>query len=285
MSPIGRIFIVLNLILAAVFAGWAANNLKASDNYKQLLADKEQELADTATEKDGEISTLSTKVSTLEGELATLRQEANTLGTDRTRLEGELSKERDKNNALQADVAGIKASLESYVENNVQLNQRLEQAVSEVRAADAEKRDAEDAREDALAAQRAAEENLASANKRVADLERDSESLRKQVADLDAQLGTLVAITGVPIDQIKSMPLINGAVLQVVDSMQPGLVSINRGTDDGVQRGFTFEIYSGNKYKGQVRVESVQKNICTAIVVRTHNGASISAGDSAATQI
>ena len=78
---------------------------------------------------------------------------------------------------------------------------------------------------------------------------------------------------------------INGAVLQVVDSIEPGLVSINRGTDDGVERGFTFEIYSGNQYKGQVRVESVQKNICTAIVLRTHSGAAISAGDAAATRI
>ncbi len=32
MSPIGRIFIVLNLVLAVVFLGWASSNLVNSQN-------------------------------------------------------------------------------------------------------------------------------------------------------------------------------------------------------------------------------------------------------------
>ena len=34
MSPIGRIFIVLNLLLSAAFLGWASNALGTSQDWK-----------------------------------------------------------------------------------------------------------------------------------------------------------------------------------------------------------------------------------------------------------
>jgi len=81
------------------------------------------------------------------------------------------------------------------------------------------------------------------------------------------------------------MPLIQGAVLQVVGDMEPGLVAINKGTADGVKRGYTFEIFNGRTYKGMVRVESVRENMCTAVIIRNVAGTTINQGDGAATRI
>ena len=85
--------------------------------------------------------------------------------------------------------------------------------------------------------------------------------------------------------EITALPLIEGAVLQTEYSIAPGLVALNVGSGNGVQRGFTFDIYSGNAYKGQVRVESVRPGMCTALIVRTVTGQAIAQGDSATTRL
>ena len=69
------------------------------------------------------------------------------------------------------------------------------------------------------------------------------------------------------------------------DAIQPGLVSINKGSNDGVLRGFVFDIYNGAQYKGRVRVETVQGDMCTAVILKTYEGRSIEQGDNAATHI
>ena len=53
MSPIGRIFIVLNLILAALFLGWASLNLATSHEYKGKLEAEEVAHQTTKTDFEG----------------------------------------------------------------------------------------------------------------------------------------------------------------------------------------------------------------------------------------
>ena len=81
------------------------------------------------------------------------------------------------------------------------------------------------------------------------------------------------------------MPDIKGAVLDISTAVQPGLIAINKGTADGVKRGFTFEIYDGKVYKGQARVEFVHETMCSAILTRSVAGQSIRQGDGAATRL
>ena len=57
MSPIGRIFTVLNLILAAAFLGWASNTLATSKQFKDKYETEKTAHDATRQEKDEEIST------------------------------------------------------------------------------------------------------------------------------------------------------------------------------------------------------------------------------------
>jgi hypothetical protein len=81
------------------------------------------------------------------------------------------------------------------------------------------------------------------------------------------------------------MPLIEGRVLDVAMNVQPGLIAINQGSANGVERGFTFEVYDGKTYKGQVRVEYVHENVCSALILRAVPGQKIKQGDSASTRL
>lgn len=286
MSPIGRIFIVLNLVLSAVFLGFASNNLAASQDYKKQLEDKTAELDQYKETKEAEVGDLNAKIASLETSGDTLRQQRDDYEAEKNRLQKDFEQQQAKNIALDADITAIKETLANYDETNRQNVQRLEQANAAVLDATNAKRDAEQARQAALDAQRAAEEKATAADKAIADLEMEREALRKANVNLDAQLQTLADVTGTSIDEIMAMPLIDGAVLQVVslgDDMS--LIAINKGEEHGVKRGFTFEIHSGSQYKGQARVEHVEPGMCSAIVVRTVDGQTIGQGDRASTRL
>jgi hypothetical protein len=71
----------------------------------------------------------------------------------------------------------------------------------------------------------------------------------------------------------------------VETSVAPGLVAINVGSNKGVKRGYTFEIYDGGTYKGQVRVEFVHADMCSGLITRTAPGQSMRQGDGATTRL
>jgi len=285
MSTPGKIFTVLNTILAALFLGWAANNLAQSTNYKEMYDAEVAASAALQADLDGQLDALRTELSTKEQTLGQVRSERDGFKVDRDRLNGEVENAESANAALTGDITEIKSSLDSYAQTNKSNAERLDAAMQEKESAGSARRDAEDAREEALEAARASGEQLTEANNQVASLEREREELRTRVNELDAQLTALAEATGTSLPDIVTMPPIDGSVLQVVNSVEPGLIAINRGTAHGVQRGFTFDIYAGSEYKGQVRVENVQNDMCTAVIVRTYQGRDISQGDRASTRI
>jgi hypothetical protein len=60
-------------------------------------------------------------------------------------------------------------------------------------------------------------------------------------------------------------------------------VVLNKGSKDGVKAGYTFQIYRGQQYKGQVRVQDVQEGMCSALIL--NEKAPIANGDSATTRL
>jgi len=287
MSPIGRIFSVLNLVLAALFLGWASNNLASHQSFKQQFDDLTDTHNTVKADLEGQLSTLRAEHNTLQDTNGNLRNEKQTAQDDNSRLGSELKAEGDKNTELRGSVVSIENTLASYAENNRNLTTMLEDKNSELAAAVAGRRDAEGASQAAQDAQRDAEEALSSAGKRIGDLETERVSQYQSIEDLQAQVATLIDLSGIDVASIRAMPKIDGAVLEVVRNVAPGLIAINKGKADGVERGYTFEVWNTttNTYKGQVRVENVRDGMCTCIIVREVDGQSIASGDSASTHI
>jgi len=285
MSPIGRIFIVLNLILSAAFLAWAASNVAQSHDYKAQLEAATQAAATTQADLEAQISALKVENDTKSTEAATFRDNADDAVADRDRISAEnsrltqlIAEANAANQANTAKIADIQSTLES-----------INTAKDEAYAA---QRRAEIARDEALssaqeAGSRSADlvaENTA-LNNQIADLENRLSSLAKSNSSLETQLATLVDRTGISLKTITSQPLISGSVLQAIYDVQPGLVALNVGKNHGVKRGHTFEIYDGSSYKGQVRVENVREDMCTALILRVEEGQTIRSGDSASTRL
>ena len=62
-------------------------------------------------------------------------------------------------------------------------------------------------------------------------------------------------------------------------------VAVNVGSVQGVKRGYTFEIFDGATYKGQVRIEFVHGDMASGLITRTVPGQSIRQGDGATTRL
>lgn len=285
MSPIGRIFIVLNLILAAGFLAAASTLVAEGESWKEkhetAVADATAKQADL----EGQLSALRVENDTKSAEASEARSTRDNTKADNDRLEG-LNKDLNQQ-LLSANATNTKNSDEIS-----KIQSTLSDVVSTKDQAVEARRTAENERDDAMSTAQDANtksEDLAAQN---SDLNGEIAALKDQLAmaskansSLETQLATLVDVTGVSMDEITTTRLIEASVLQAVYDVQPGLVALNKGSNDGVERGYTFEVYNGGSYKGQVRVENVHEGMCTAIILRVEDGQTIGSGDKASTRL
>jgi len=285
MSPIARVFSVLNLILAASFLAWASTTLAHSQDYKRKYETEQAAHQMTQTEKDTQISELETLRDTARNEAETLRSERDGHEETANRLEGDLSQSRSDLSESQANTQRLTNSVDAIQENNRQLQGDKDRAVEARHEAEGAKESADEAQQEAESNLVDAQSEIESLNNTVADKEVEIVALNRTISELGTQLTTVVELTGVSFDQITAQPAIDATVVRAVHEISPGLVALNRGSEAGVKVGYTFEVYNGGQYKGQVRVENVRPNMCTALVTTSVSGTQIGQGDSAATRL
>jgi len=285
MSPIGRIFIVLNLVLAVAFLGWASSALANSQDFKAELEAAKLAHAETEARLTDEVSTERQRAEKAENDLNRTAGELSNKSATLAQLRDQHSATEDTLGELKANYDGLEELMQGYDERNGELSTQKDELNANLMDAVGTNNDLTNERDALQLAKNNLERDLKTANDDIAGLEKVAQGLRNDVQDRDTVIATAEAIFGEKMSDLMNMPHISGAVLMVSSEMAPGLVSINRGSADSVQRGFTFDIYSGGQYKGRVRVVDVQENQCFAVIEKTYEGRSIAQGDSAATHI
>jgi septal ring factor EnvC (AmiA/AmiB activator) len=283
MSPIGRIFSVLNLVLAAAFLAWASNTLATSQQWKAKHDEQVAAREALETELSGTIGTLRAQLTEQAGEANSLNAQLEEARNEAKRVGDDLKLARNENAEFKANLDRLSQSFDSLQSLNRDLIAQKDSAnqareAAEGRADDAERRMQEANSEVELATQT----NLQLENT-ISDLEKQLVAAGKEVSNLETQIASLVDLTGATLGDITAQKRINGAVLKALYDVSPGLVAINVRSQQGVVRGNTFEIYNGNQYKGRVRVENVRPDMSTCLILDTVPGATIQQGDQAAT--
>jgi cell division protein FtsB len=285
MSAIGRIFLILNLILSAVFLGFASSQLSQQANVTQSL--RNEQAAHEASKKSlgDQISALNTQVNQLKTDTSALRDDRDQQKLLAERNFGDLTTEKNANAQLRGELTGIKESLAGYNNTIKDLTASKDRLTKEREDALAAKDSAETAKEAADKARRDAEETLQKARSDIAALEMKVTETNKKASALDTELKALYVATGYP--RIGTpLPLVEGAVVSVNNSIKPGLLAINKGSNDKVAKGFVFAVYNGGVYKGQAKVETVQPDYCSALMILTAEGApAVAQGDRVTTQL
>ena len=115
---------------------------------------------------------------------------------------------------------------------------------------------------------------------RVTSLEKDVRDLRRPVsmAEFDG-VDTTLFVSGPPV------PRIDGSVTAVRADVEPAVVLLSVGSDDGVERGFHFSVYRGSLFVAKVVVEHVLSDSARCRVLFTVTGEELRSGDSAATRL
>lgn len=177
MSPIGRVFIVLNLILAAGFAVTGGQLLQNQHNYKQLLSDEQDARKADALKAESQIKQL-------ESERATFEAAS-------TSNQSQLQAERLANSQLSDDIQRLEATTSSQAAD-------LKKAVSLQEAANTLAKSAwDDSREaykTSIAAINARDEAVRSRDSAQGDnreLKNEIESLNSTISEKDLKIAAI----------------------------------------------------------------------------------------------
>ena len=287
MSPIGRVFIVLNLFLAGGFAVMAGQLLNKQANYKQMLADAEEQHAKEVAEKDVRIDDLRTKESNFD--------------STKSMLSGQLDAERNRSAKLEDDnkrLTELTSSQSADLKKAVSLQ---EAANTNAQAAFAQAKEAYDAsikaqgvRDDALRAKDAAvaenrnfRNDIAALNETVARKDQEILGLRRDNSEKDLLIAA-AKVRG--FSEAMAAPSLSGTVTNASGRLCTISISANPGNvdiqDQINRRPFSFAIFDDSGYKAEAvatsYVESANAVMCT---IRVRNGgATIRTGDKASTQ-
>jgi len=145
-----------------------------------------------------------------------------------------------------------------------------------------EKRDAEAAQRDAERAARDVQDQLAELERQRIELQDELAAAR---ADAD-QAGKLLEVAkagGFDPTSVVAMPRIEATVAEVDDEY--GFVILDKGRDDQVETGYTFEIHRSGNYLGRVKVDQVYANYSTARIEITAPNARMQRFDRASTYL
>lgn len=280
MSPIGRVFIIINLVLAGAFVGFAGKYLQATTNYKKQ--GEEKAAADAATIKE------------LTARLTAITESRDTATAANARNETELKSKTSQLTVAEEENKDLRKRLDNFESKMTTLNGSLSN-LSTVQ--ENQNKEAKEMREKWLAAEKSANEAQQAkldAEAKLAAAENDSKVKDEKIAAMDAEIKKSsedLRVAGIELDLFrrkfpgfgKAVPLVNGRVEFV--SADGRMVTLSLGESNGeIKPGATFAIYSGNKYKGEVDIVEVTNNNAFGHVRKVVDGAVVAKGDSATTR-
>jgi hypothetical protein len=280
MSPIGRVFIVLNLILAGTFVGFSGSYLQKQHNWKTAHGKVVAEF-DTYR-KDSE-----QRVKGLEDNLRTSENAKTALEQSLGNTKGDLEKATDENKRLAQQLAKIEGDVSTIKGINDSIGTEVKAVFAQAQAAFKSATEAQAAKDEAVRAKDAADASLRDANGKIAALEEAGKSKDEQLASLGkekSELEMLVAVAEAKgFIKLMAQPALGGRVTHVSGNLCS--ISLTDNPENAeVKPGYRFAIYDGNSYKGEARVTDADKErnivFCTIEIKK----ADILIGDAASTR-
>jgi hypothetical protein len=285
MSPIGRVFIVLNLVLAGGFLVVSGTHLQQQHNYKSKLAEEQKARTDDAAKFGQQITTLTGERNTfenaktanesakqnLENTNAQLMDENKRLSALNSEFEGQLKAQSQYMSTMSAEIKTAFGQSKSAFDTAIADQKTRDESVRAKDAAEAENRDLKNtvAQKDELLKSKDLE--IAGLSKQRSELE-----LLVKVAEQNGFKPSMAA------------PNLAGLVTTANDRLCTIQITDNPGNVDigaQIERGsWGFAIYDASGYKGEAIATKFEPSANAVLCnVRLVKGA-IKEGDRAATK-
>lgn len=287
MSVLAKIFIVIQTLLVMVYLGmtatlyqhrrdWRTSYLKLKDRYGTAVGRAQKEikaLQSYVHAKDSLIQAKEREVRSLKGQL----DQALSASQSNARL-----------------FEQKRAEFQQQLTNNENLSRRNEAVHTRNEQLSRENERLQEEYDSATTRREIAENQVARLIVLTQSLETDIGELRRDYAETRRQLRekelliSMAEGAGVNFELLvpgPPVPAIYSRVVAVKADVDPPLVLLRAGSDDGVERGFHFSIYRGNEFVGKVVVERVLRDSAGCRVLFTAEGQTIQTGDDAATRL
>lgn len=280
MSAIGKVFIVLNLVFSLVIVGAAASYLSKADDWKTKYDDKVEEFKTAKDEWDAEANTLRADLDRATEDVQFLQGKNDGFKSENDSLNDQVERMKVSEQQLRDAVDGIRESLNDF---NGQINDLRHRNNGLADSNNSLKNEALDAKEKQKSAEDdlvRTEGDLATANDRISELETALAGLDQEKTHVESLLN-IARSKGFDISSLVAMPDIDAEVVEVDNSL--GFVILSAGSEQGVAKGFTFQLYRGKEYLGEVEVDNLWAKRCAARIKLLNEGAAIQIHDSAST--
>ncbi len=280
MSPIGRVFIVINLLLAGTFVGFAGTYLQKQHTYKQLLEAKSDEFtkaqSNWSAERQGltdQINKAEVAKSALDNQLSNARNRNAELADENKRLSSTLASIEGDVKTMSSNANAMRSELAAMAN---QAKEAYAMAIADQKAKDAAVRE----KDDAVAKLRDANFKISGLEETVAARDQSIAGLTKDKSELQLLVDVAGAKGFLP---IMAVPPLAGTVSHVSGRLVTISVTDNA-TNAEIKPGYSFALYEAGTYKGEAKVTEAADGIAFCTVDKAVDGTTIKVGDRAATQ-
>jgi hypothetical protein len=281
MSPIGRIFIVINLVLAAAFIGFTGTYLQKATDWKQKYdAEVVVHQSDNDT-KDQALAALQDDVATAERQLAAADANTSRLSTEVEEKNAEIERSEKRLNTMEGDLAKQQA-------NYAKIADAIDRATQDAAQARQSSIAAGEAKDAALRVQETATADLRDAQAQIASLQTDVGARDVAIVDLESANREKDVLLSIVRDRAPGLlalaqPTLGGTVQHVDASGRLLTVTVtDNPAEADIKPGYSFAIFEGTNYKGEARITSVDGRFAFCRVTNP-TGDKIKVGDSART--
>lgn len=285
MSPIGRVFIVLNLLLAGAFVGFSGTHLQKQSNYKKQLEAEQKAHAESKQAWEAEKTRLENDRTTFE--VAKTQLETGLNGT-----KNQLASSQDENKRLTAHNSSLEADIKALRQVADANKQTTEAAFAKAEAAYQMAIADQKTKDESVRAKDAAQEENRGLKNEIAGLNETVAAKNLQIADLQKERSEDHLLLAAARERgfLPSMaaPSLSGTVTHTSGRLCTIAVTENPGNidiaDHLTKNKFRIGIFDKSGYKGEAvatEYDAQAKSIlCSVILV---NKGTIIPGDTAST--
>ncbi|MBX3463334.1 MAG: hypothetical protein KF830_09195 [Planctomycetes bacterium] len=285
MSPIGRVFIVLNLVLAGVFVGFGGTYLQKQHDFKSQLLAEQKSRADEVGRLQGDIVRLESERNSFENAKTARETELDAVRNRMAQVEDENKRLHQQNASFEGDIKSLRSLAEAA---NTQMKAAFEQSSSAYQMAIADQKTKDQAvraKDDALAENRTLKNTIVELQETITGKDLQIAGLSKDLSEKGLLLAVAKEkgfIEGMAAPSLAGMVTnANGRLLTIQVTDNPGDVDIG---DMIAKMPFSFAIYDASGYKGEAtatRYEpSAKAVLCNVTLVK----GAIKEGDRASTR-
>lgn len=282
MSQVARVFVVLNLLVAAGFLFTASTFLAVKQDYKTQLETEKAAHTKTKSEHATVKQQLETELAAAEAVRVAAREQKAAFEAENGRLTTQLKAQTGQISTKDTQISELNGNFSRLEETARRQGEFVTKLTADRDKAFGDAREARTAEKEARSALAAEQANSRDLDNKVKAKDRELVAANTKIKDQDMMID-FARTKGVSFGKLVLMKRLNGAVTVADNATR--IAMINVGKAQGVERGYVFDVVRGSDYIGRIEVDEVYENTSACTIKLLADGAMVKAADIATTTL